>query len=158
MKSRWIIYLLAGVLIAGLLIFSTYVMYNVVVYKVPVLGPKIPNPYPSPLNHYQLVPVNHTGISADDPIRKDLLTENEAWEYAWVISQQHCKYKIFLPLEEKTPKGLSRVTDNKGNSYVTWEFYLRQNEFPFLQSYTHSDTIYVDAHDGRVLWCEPVIW
>jgi hypothetical protein len=110
----------------------------------------MPSSHPYPLNTYGLIPVNHTKIHPDDPLRNELITEDLAWEYAWVGLQERGEYNKFIPLSEKTTFGLVEVIDNRGNKYIAWEFFFSQNEFPILQHDKKGGLVYVDAHDGSL--------
>jgi hypothetical protein len=155
MKLHGIKYLIVGMLLVTLIVFSAMGIYNVIIYKIPVIGPEIPNPYPKLLNTYSL-PANYTSIALDDPVRETLLTEDQAWGYTWKFLQQEDNFKIFLPME-KSSGFLKQITDGKGNKYQVWAIYVRQNSFKFLQDETRGGTLYVDAHDGRVLWYDPFL-
>jgi hypothetical protein len=97
--------------------------------------------------------VNGTGIATDDLVRKDLLTEDQTWEYTWAFLHDRVGFKIFLPIY-KHSAGLHKVIDDKGNQYLTWVFSVDQEKRPFLvfEDYLLGGVIYVDAYDGHVLW------
>jgi hypothetical protein len=158
MKSRMIFYIVLGGLVVCALLLMTFLLYNVVVFKIPILGPEMPSPYPNPLNTYGLVPVNHTEIPPDASLRNELITEDQAWEYAWAGLQEHGEYKNIVPLSEKTTMGLNEVIDNNGNKYLSWKFFLHQNKFPILQKQLQMGIVYVDARDGHILWYDPISW
>ncbi len=151
MKLRWIKFLTAGLLLIYLLIFSAITIYNMVAYQIPVFGPDKPTTLPE-LNAKSRL-VNDTNIAIDDPMRKNLLTEEQAWEYTWAFLHDRVGFKIFLPMY-KHSAGLHRVIDDKGNQYLTWVFSVEQEKRPYLvfKEYTLGGVIYVDANDGHVLW------
>jgi hypothetical protein len=155
MQLHRIKYLIAGILLTGLIIFSAISIYNIVAYKTPVFGPEIPNPYPEFLNTYSL-PNHSTNITADDPVREKLLTEDQAWGYTWVFLRDQDNLKIFLPFE-KYSTGLQQVIDDNGNKYLVWVFGVKQNSYPFFQDETHGGMIIVDAYNGHVLWFDPFL-
>ena len=151
MKSPWIKYLVAGILLTGIIILPAIALFNAVVYNVPVFGPDKPTTLPE-LNTKSR-PNQFSTIAIDDPVRKDLLTEDQAWEYTWAFLHDRVGFKIFLPMY-KHSAGLHKVIDDKGNQYLTWDFSVEQGKRPFLvyKEYTLGGVISVDAHDGHVLW------
>ena len=151
MKLQWIKYLVAGIILAGIIILPAIALFNVVVYKIPVFGPDKPTTLPE-LNTISR-PIQFTDIAIDDPARKNLLTEDQAWEYTWAFLHDQVGFRIFLPMY-KHSAGLHKVIDDKGNQYLTWVFSVEQGKRPFLvyKEYTLGGVIYVDAHDGHVLW------
>lgn len=138
-----------------LIIFSSIGIYNMNMSKIPIIGPDILNPYPKLLNTYSL-PANYTSIALDDPVRENLLTEDQAWGYAWGFLRDRDNFKIFLPFEKYSP-GLQRITDDSGNNYLVWVFGARQNSYPFFQDETHGGMIIVDAQNGTILWYDPFL-
>jgi hypothetical protein len=151
MKSPWIKYLGAGILLTGIIILPAIALFNVVVYKVPIFRPDKPTTLPE-LNTKSR-PVNSTDIAIDDPIRKNLLTEDQAWEYTWAFLHDRVGFKIFLPMEKRSA-GLRQIIDDKGNQYLVWDFYVKQVERPYLvyPQFSLGGVISIDAHDGHVLW------
>lgn len=151
MNKHRIKYLVAGIILAGIMILPAIALFNVVVYNVPVFGPDQPTTLPE-LNAKSRL-VNGTAITIDDPVRKDLLTEDQVWEYTWAFLHDRVGFKIFLPIYKQSA-GLRKVIDDKGNQYLTWVFSVDQGKRPFLvyKEYTLGGVIYVDAHDGHVLW------
>jgi hypothetical protein len=115
MKSPWIKYLGAGILLTGIIILPAIALFNVVVYKVPIFRPDKPTTLPE-LNTKSR-PVNSTDIAIDDPIRKNLLTEDQAWEYTWAFLHDRVGFKIFLPMEKRSA-GLRQIIDDNVTS--TW--------------------------------------
>jgi hypothetical protein len=151
MNLHWIKYLIVGVILTGIIILSAIALFNAIVYKIPVFGPDKPSTFPE-LNTYSR-PIQFTDIAIDDPVRKNLLTEDQAWEYTWAFLHDRIGFKIFLPMEKRTA-GLRQIVDDKGNQYLVWDFYARQGERPFFlyQKFILGGNIYIDAHDGHVLW------
>jgi hypothetical protein len=151
MKSPWIKYLVTGILLAGIIILPSIALFNSIVYKIPVFGPDKPSTFPE-LNTYSR-PIQFTDIAIDDPVQKDLLTEDQAWEYTWAFLHDRVGFKIFLPMEKDTA-GLRQIVDDKGNQYLTWVFFVEQEKRPFLvyNEYLLGGVIFIDAHDGHVLW------
>jgi len=151
MKLHWIKYLIVGVILTGIIILPAIALFNVMVYNIPVFGPDKPTTLPELNTKSRLV--NGTGIAIDDPVRKNLLTEDQAWEYTWAFLHDRVGFKIFLPMEKRNGI-LKRIVDDKGNEYLTWIFSVEQGKRPFLvyKEYTLGGVIYVDAHDGHVLW------
>jgi hypothetical protein len=151
MKSPWIKYLVAGILLTGIIILPAIALFNVVVYNVPVFGPDKPTTLPE-LNTISR-PNQFSTIAIDDPVRKDLLTEDQAWEYTWAFLHDRVGFKIFLPMEKRNGV-LNKIVDDKGNQYLVWDFYARQGKRPFLvyQEFILGGVIIIDAHDGHVLW------
>lgn len=119
MKFHWIKYLVAGVILAGIIILPAIALFNVV-YNVPVFGPDKPTTLPE-LNTKSR-PNQFSTIAIDDPVRKDLLTEDQAWEYTWAFLHDRVGFKIFLPMY-KHSAGLHKVIDDKGNQYLAWDFF-----------------------------------
>lgn len=151
MELRWIKYLIAGVILTGVIIFSAIALYNVVVCKIPVFGPDASTALPE-LNTISR-PVHFTEIATDDPVRENLLTEDQAWASAWAYLHDRIGFTIFLPMEKKSG-GLQQVIDDKGNQYLVWSFSVTQYERPFLiyVQMILGGVIFIDAHDGHVLW------
>jgi hypothetical protein len=151
MKLHWIKYLVAGIILTAIIILPAIAFFNVVVYKIPVFGPDKPMTLPE-LNTKSR-PVNDIEIAIDDPVRKNLLSEDQAWEYTWAFLHDRIGFEIFLPMY-KHSAGLHKIIDDKDNLYLTWDFSVEQGKRPFLvyQEYTLGGVIYVDAHDGHVLW------
>lgn len=81
MNLRWIKYLIIGLILAGVIILAGVALFNVVVNKIPIFGSDKPTALPQ-LNTKNR-PVNFTEIAIDDLVRENLLTEDQAWEYAW---------------------------------------------------------------------------
>ena len=151
MKLHWIKYLIVGIILTGIIILPAIALFNVVVYKIPFLGPEKPTTLPELNTKSRLV--NDTKIAIDDPVRDDLLTEDQAWEYTWAFLHDRVGFKIFLPMEKSTA-GLRQIVDDKGNKYLAWDFYARQGERPFLvyEEFILGGVIFIDAYDGHVLW------
>jgi len=151
MELRWIKYLIAGVILTGIIIFSAFALYNVVVFKIPVFGPYASTALPE-LNTISR-PVHFTEIAIDDPVRKDLLTEDQAWASTWAFLHDRVGFTIFLPMEKKSG-GLQQIIDDKGNQYLVWSFSVTQYERPFLiyVQMILGGVIIIDAQDGHVLW------
>jgi len=120
MKSPWIKYLIVGIIRTGIIILPAIALFNVVVYNVPVFGPDKPTTLPELNTKSRLV--NDTEIAIDDPIRKNLLTEDQAWEYTWAFLHDRVGFKIFLPIY-KHSAGLHKVIDDKGNQYLNMVFF-----------------------------------
>jgi hypothetical protein len=151
MNLRWIKFLIIGVILTGILLLLAIALFNVVVNKVPVFGPDKPTMLPE-LNTKSR-PNQFSTIAIDDPVRKDLLSEDQAWEYTWAFLHDSVGFKIYLPMY-KHSAGLHKVIDDQGNQYLTWVFSVDQEKRPFLvyKEYTLGGVISVDAHDGHVLW------
>jgi len=151
MNLRWIKYLIAGIILTGIIILPAIALFNAVVYNVPIFGPDKPTTLPE-LNTKSR-PHQFTNIAIDDPIRKDLLTEDQAWEYTWAFLHDRVGFKIFLPMEKRNGV-LNKIVDDKGNQYLVWDFYARQRERPILiyEQFILGGVIIIDAHDGHVLW------
>ena len=151
MKLHWIKYLIVGVILTGIIILPAIALFNVVVYNVPVFGPDKPTTLPELNTKSRLI--NDTEIAIDDPMRKNLLSEDQAWEYTWAFLHDRIGFEIFLPMY-KHSAGLHKVIDDKGNQYLVWVFSVEQGKRPFLlyKEYILGGVIYVDAHDGHVLW------
>ena len=151
MKLHWIKYLVAGIILTGIIILPAIAFFNVVVYKIPVFGPDKPTTLPE-LNTKSR-PIQFTAVAIDDPVRKNLLTEDQAWEYAWAFLHDRVGFKIFLPMEKRNGI-LNKIVDDKGNQYLAWDFFIKQKECPFLiyEQFNLGGNIYIDAHDGHVLW------
>jgi hypothetical protein len=151
MNLRWIKFLIIGVILTGILLLLAIALFNVVVNKVPVFGPDKPTMLPE-LNTKSR-PNQFSTIAIDDPVRKDLLSEDQAWEYTWAFLHDRVGFKIYLPMY-KHSAGLHKVIDDQGNQYLTWVFSVDQEKRPFLvyKEYTLGGVISVDAHDGHVLW------
>jgi len=156
MKLHWIKYLIVGVILTGIIILPAIALFNVVVYNVPVFGPDKPTTLPE-LNTISR-PIQFTAIAIDDPLRSNLLTEDQAWEYTWAFLHDQVGFRIFLPMD-KHNGGLHKVIDDKGNQYLTWDFSVEQGKRPFLiyQDYTLGGIIFIDAHDGHVLWYSAIL-
>ncbi len=156
MKLHWIKYLVAGILLTGIIILPAIALFNAVVYNVPVFGPDKPTTLPELNTKSRLV--NSTAIAIDDPLRSNLLTEDQAWEYTWAFLHDQVGFRIFLPMD-KHNGGLHKVIDDKGNQYLTWDFSVEQGKRPFLiyQDYTLGGIIFIDAHDGHVLWYSAIL-
>jgi hypothetical protein len=135
----------------GIIILCAIALFNVIVYKVPVFGPDKPTTLPELNTKSRLV--NDTEIAIDDPMRKNLLSEDQAWEYTWAFLHDRIGFEIFLPMY-KHSAGLHKVIDDKDNQYLTWVFSVEQGKRPFLvyKEYTLGGVIYVDAYDGHMLW------
>jgi hypothetical protein len=151
MKLHWIKYLIVGVILTGIIILPAIALFNVVVYNVPVFGPDKPTTLPE-LNTISR-PIQFSTVAIDDPVRKNLLTEDQAWECTWAFLHDRIGFKIFLPMY-KHSAGLHKVIDDKGNQYLTWVFSVDQEKRPFLvyKEYLLGGVIFIDAHDGHVLW------
>ena len=151
MNLRWIKYLVAGIILTGIIILPAIALFNAVVYKIPVFGPDKPTTLPELNTKSRLI--NDTNIAIDDPMRKNLLSEDQAWEYTWAFLHDRVGFKIFLPMEKRNGV-LNKIVDDKGNQYLVWDFYARQRERPILiyEQFILGGVIIIDAHDGHVLW------
>lgn len=123
MKLQWIKYLIAGIILAAIIILPAIAFLNVVVYKIPVFGPDKPTTLPE-LNTVSR-PIQFTNITINDPVRSNLLTEDQAWEYTCAFLHDQVGFRIFLPMEKRNG-GLHKVIDDKGNQYLTWDFSVEQ--------------------------------
>jgi hypothetical protein len=149
MNIRSIKFLTAGIVIVVFLIFSGIGVYNIIINQTPVFGLEA-NATPSEMNRDNPLR-NISEIAVDDPVRDTILAEDKAWGYSWVYLQDHDNFKIYLPLKKES-LGLRRITDKKENRYLVWVFGAEQPGFPVMQRYSRGGIVFIDAHDGRVIW------
>lgn len=151
MKSSWVKYLVALVVLAGIILFSSIVIFNIVINKIPLPGFERQLP-PEPTSGFNYSLKYSSKVTADDPVRNSLLTENQAWDYAWSFYHNKQGMTILLPLEKRS-LGLFRFTDQQNNQYTVWTFNVIQNDHR-IYFYTGLNTggiISIDAYTGNIL-------
>jgi hypothetical protein len=156
MRLRTILSLIVGIIVLiPVIFFSSTVISNITMYKIPLFGPDHSGPYPAPLDSY---PANNTNIAADDPVRHTLISEDQAWGDTWPFLRDKMGFTIFLPIERRN-YGLSHIVDDKGAEYDVWEFYVAQQEYRISSGFSYYDggVIYIDAHDGHILWIDALL-
>jgi hypothetical protein len=151
MKLSWIKYLIVGVILVVIIFFSSIVIFNVVINKIPLPGMERQLLY-EPISgfNYSLTYLNN--VSANDHERSFLLSEDQAWEYAWSFYHNKKGMTLFLPLEKRS-LGLHRLTDQQNHQYTVWGFNVIQNDHSvfFITGCTKGGIIDIDAYSGNIL-------
>lgn len=151
MKLSWIKYLVVGLILAGIIIFSSIVIFNIVINKIPLPGQEKQLPY-EPISGFNYSLKYSNKVPANDPERDYLLTEDQAWEYAWSFYHNKQGMTLFLPLEKRSV-GLHRFTDQQNNQYTVWAFNVIQNDHRvyFFTGCNKGGIINIDAYTGNIL-------
>jgi hypothetical protein len=151
MKLSWIKFLIAGVVLAIVIIFSSIVLFNIVINKIPLPGFEKSIPI-EPISGFNSSLHYLDQVAPHDPVRKDLLTEDQAWGYAWPFFHNKNGITLFLPMEKRS-LGLHKLIDSENNQYLVWAFDVMQNDYRvyFITGCTHGGTIDIDANTGKIL-------
>jgi hypothetical protein len=152
MNVRRIGYLVAGIVLTAVIAVSAIAIYNIAVYKIPLSGQPAPSGPGSDKYLEMGELVNITPVAPDDPVREHLITEDQAWNFAWAFLHDKEGITIFLPMRKGSVE-LEHVVDNTGTEYFAWRFYLDQEKLPFTWSLPRiaGGLLFIDAANGEVL-------